>query len=283
MIGAKNWGLSVETLALVDEARRRGIDITVDQYPYTASQTYLKALVPQWAQEGGRKNLVKRLKDPEIRKLIKDQVVQNILFDRGGGNPKNVFISINEWDPSMAGKNLADLAIEKGMEPSPENAAEIVFEIIEGGGAGAVFHAINSDDVDRIMQHPVTAIGSDGPVGKFGVGSPHPRQYGTFARVLGHYVRERGVLELEDAIRKMTSLTSQRLGIHDRGLIVEGYFADIAVFDADEIIDRATFEDPHQYATGMKFVLVNGEVVVEDGQHTGKRPGRIIYGSGYSN
>jgi len=133
------------------------------------------------------------------------------------------------------------------------------------------------------MQHPVTAIGSDGPVGKFGVGSPHPRQYGTFARVLGHYVRERGVLELEDAIRKMTSLTSQRLGIHDRGLIVEGYFADIAVFDADEIIDRATFEDPHQYATGMKFVLVNGEVVVEDGQHTGKRPGRIIYGSGYSN
>ena len=283
VIGAKNWGLSVETLALVDEARRRGIDITVDQYPYTASQTYLKALVPQWAQEGGRKNLVKRLKDPEIRKLIKDQVVQNILFDRGGGNPKNVFISINEWDPSMAGKNLADLAIEKGMDPSPENAAEIVFEIIEGGGAGAVFHAINSDDVDRIMRHPVTAIGSDGPVGKFGVGSPHPRQYGTFARVLGHYVRERGVLELEDAIRKMTSLTSQRLGIHDRGLIVEGYFADIAVFDADEIIDRATFEDPHQYATGMKFVLVNGEVVVEDGQHTGKRPGRIIYGSGYSN
>ena len=132
------------------------------------------------------------------------------------------------------------------------------------------------------MQHPVTAIGSDGPVGIFGEGAPHPRQYGTFARVLGHYVRERGVLTLEEAVRKMSSQTALRLGIRNRGLLAEGYFADIAVFDADEIIDKATFEDPHQYAVGMKFVLVNGEVVVEDGQHTGRRPGKIIYGPGYS-
>ena len=132
------------------------------------------------------------------------------------------------------------------------------------------------------MQHPATAIGSDGPVGIFGEGAPHPRQYGTFARVLGLYVREREIIPLEEAVRKMSSQTARRLGIHDRGLITEGYYADIAIFDAEEIIDRATFEDPHQYAVGMKFVFVNGEMVVEDGQHTGARPGRIVYGPGYN-
>jgi N-acyl-D-amino-acid deacylase len=132
------------------------------------------------------------------------------------------------------------------------------------------------------MQHPATAIGSDGPLSVFGVGAPHPRQYGTFARVLGHFVRERGVITLEDAIRKMSSLTAQRLGIRDRGLLAENYYADIAVFDADEIIDMATFEEPHQYAVGMKYVLVNGQLVVEDGQHTGRRPGKILYGPGYT-
>ena len=168
------------------------------------------------------------------------------------------------------------------MEPTPENAADIVFDIIRGGGATAVYHAIGPDDVDRIMQHPATAIGSDGPVGIFGEGAPHPRQYGTFARVLGLYVREREIIPLEEAVRKMSSQTARRLGIHDRGLITEGYYADIAIFDSEEIIDRATFEDPHQYAVGMKFVFVNGEMVVEDGQHTGARPGRIVYGPCYN-
>jgi len=128
----------------------------------------------------------------------------------------------------------------------------------------------------------LTAIGSDGPVGIFGEGTPHPRQYGTFARVLGHYVRERAVLTLEDAVRKMSSQTARRLGIHNRGLLTEGYYADIAIFDSDEIIDKATFEEPHQYAIGIKFVLVNGQVVVEQGRHTGRRPGKIIYGPGYT-
>jgi len=203
------------------------------------------------------------------------------LYDRGGGDPNNVFISRNSWDPNMAGKNLAELAIESGLDPTPENAADVVFNIIRGGGATAVYHAIGPEDVDRIMQHPATAIGSDGPVGIFGEGAPHPRQYGTFARVLGFYVRERGILSLEDAIRKMSSQSARRLGIHNRGLITEGYFADIAIFDPDEIVDKATFEDPHQYAVGMKFVLVNGALVVENGQHTGARPGRILYGPGY--
>jgi N-acyl-D-amino-acid deacylase len=282
VIGVENWGASIDSLRMVDEARARGVDITIDQYPYTASQTGITALIPQWAQEGGRERLLQRINSNETRQTIKDEVVFKILYDRGGGDPKNVFISRNSWDPEMAGKNLADLSIERGLEPTPENAADVVFDIIRGGGATAVYHAIGPDDVDRIMQHPATAIGSDGPVGIFGEGTPHPRQYGTFARVLGLFVRERGIISLEEAVRKMSSQSARRLGIHDRGLITEGYFADIAIFDADEIIDKATFEDPHQYAVGMKYVLVNGELVVENGQHTGARPGRIVYGPGYT-
>ncbi len=281
-IGVENWGSSVESLRMVDEARARGIDITIDQYPYTASQTGITALIPQWAQEGGNDAMLARIDSPETRATIKNEVVAKILYDRGGGDPKNVFISRNSWDPSMAGKNLAELTMEAGMEPTPENAAEVVFDIVRGGGATAVYHAIGPQDVDLIMQHPATAIGSDGPVGIFGEGAPHPRQYGTFARVLGYYVRERGIITLEEAVKKMSSQTARRLGIHDRGLLTDGYFADIAVFDADEITDKATFENPHQYAVGMKYVLVNGEVVVENGQHTGRRPGRILYGPGYT-
>ena len=281
VIGVENWGASLESLRLVDEARDRGVDVTIDQYPYTASQTSINALIPQWAQAGGREEMLSRLDSAETYSTIKNEVVAKILYDRGGGDPKNVFISRNSWDPDMAGKNLAELAIEAGLEPTPENAADVVFDIIRGGGATAVYHAIGPEDVDRIMQHPATAIGSDGPVGVFGEGAPHPRQYGTFARVLGLYVRERKVLSLEDAIRKMSSQSALRLGIHDRGLITKGYFADIAIFDPDEIIDKATFENPHQYAIGTKFVLVNGAVVVENGQHTGARPGRILHGPGY--
>ena len=282
VIGVENWGASVESLRLVDEARARGVDVTIDQYPYTASQTSINALIPQWAQAGGRDEMLNRINSPETYSTIKNEVIAKILYDRGGGDPKNVFISRNSWDPNMAGKNLAELTMEAGMEPTPENAAEIVFDIIRGGGATAVYHAIGPEDVDRIMRHPATAIGSDGPVGVFGEGAPHPRQYGTFARILGHYVRERGVITLEEAVKKMSSQSARRLGIHDRGLITEGYFADVAVFDAEEIIDRASFEQPHQYATGMKFVLVNGEVVVENGAHTGRRPGRILHGPGFT-
>ncbi len=282
VIGVQNWGASVDSLRLVDEARARGIDVTIDQYPYTASQTSINALIPQWAQEGGREQLLSRIASRETRSLIKSEIVNLILYERGGGDPKNVFISRNSWDEEMAGKNLAQLTEEANMEPTAENAADVVFDIVEGGGATAVYHAIGPDDVVRIMQHPASSIGSDGPVGIFGEGAPHPRQYGTFARVLGYYVRERGVISLEEAVRKMSSQSARRLNIHDRGLITDGYFADIAVFDADEIIDRATFEDPHQYAVGMKFVLVNGEIVVEDGQHTGRRPGKILHGPGYT-
>ncbi len=282
VIGVENWGSSIDSLRMVDEARARGIDVTIDQYPYTASQTGIAALIPHWAQEGGEEQMIARIDSPETRQAIKAAIVDKILYDRGGGDPKNVFISRNPEDRSMEGKNLAQLTEEKGMNPSAENAAELVFEIVKAGGATAVYHAIGAEDVDRIMQHPAAAIGSDGAVSVFGVGAPHPRQYGAFARVLGHYVRERGLISLEEAVRKMSSMSAQRLGIRDRGLLVEGYFADVAIFDADEIKDRATFEDPHQYAIGMKHVLVNGELVVENGQHTGRRPGKVLYGPGYA-
>ena len=282
IIGKDNWGLSTETLKLVDNAIKDGIKVSIDQYPYTASQTSIRALIPQWAQAGGRKKLLARIDDPKTRQLIIDGVIERILFDRGGGHPKNIFISKSSWNTSMEGKNLAELCIERNLEPSPYNAAMVVFEIIKGGGASAVYHAINSDDVDKIMQHPMTSIASDGPMTIFGVGSPHPRTYGTFARVLGRYVRERKILTLEEAIRKMTGLPAQILSINRRGLIKEGYYADITILDNSTVIDKATFEDPHQYAEGVSAVLVNGVIVVENGVHNGNRPGRVLRGPGYN-
>lgn len=280
-VGRDAWGRSVDSLRLVDEARARGVDVTIDQYPYTASQTGINALIPQWAQEGGRPELVARLEDPETRRRIKEEIVLNILRNRGGGDPKNVFIADCQWDPSLIGKNLAQIAEARGMSATPQNAADVVIEIVIKGGARAIYHAINEDDVRRIMKHPATAIGSDGGVSVFGTAQPHPREYGTFARVLGRYVREERVLTLEDAVRKMTSATAQRLGIRGRGLIQEGFFADVAIFDPNEILDRATFENPHQYAVGMRYVLVNGVAAVDDGRITDARPGRVLYGPGY--
>lgn len=280
VVGRDAWGLSVESLALVDAARSRGIDITLDQYPYTAAQTSITAIVPPWAQEGGQAELVARLRDPETRRRIKEEIVYRIEHDRGGGDPRNVVIGLCEWDRSLEGKTLADIAVERGFEPTPASGAEVAMDIIEFGGARAIFHAMTEEDVERIMQHRSTAIGSDGGVSVFGQSVPHPREYGTFARVLGRYVRERGTLTLEDAVRKMTSATAQRLGIRDRGILRTGFYADITVFDADRVQDRATFDEPHQYAEGVEYVLVNGVVVVDDGRHNGARPGLVIYGPG---
>ena len=281
IIGKENWGLSKETLKLVDNAIKDGVQVSIDQYPYTASQTSIRALIPQWAQAGGRADLLQRIDDPKTRKLIIDGIIERILFDRGGGHPKNIFISKSSWNTSQEGKNLAELCIERDLEPSPYNAAMVVFEIIKGGGASAVYHSINSDDVDLIMQHPMTSIASDGPMTVFGVGSPHPRTYGTFARVLGSYVRDRNILSLEEAVRKMTSLPAKILSIESRGLIKEGYYADITIFDALTVNDKATFEDPHQYAEGIYSVLVNGVIVVDHGAHNGNKPGRVLRGPGY--
>ena len=281
VIGKSNWGLSKETLKLVDNAVNEGFDVYLDQYPYTASQTSLRALIPQWAQAGGREMLLQRIENPEIRAKIKEEIVERILFDRGGGDPKNVVISEAKWDTSLEGKNLAEITISYGLEPSAENAAETVFKIYKQGNARAVFHAISDEDVKNIMQHPRASIASDGPMMVFGVGKPHPRSYGTYPRVLGKYVREQNIISLPEAIRKMTSLPAKVLSIEERGLIKEGYFADIVVFNEKTISDNATFQNPHQYSNGVEYVLINGVIVIKDGKHTGAKPGKVLHGPGY--
>jgi N-acyl-D-amino-acid deacylase len=277
-VGAAAWGRSSETLRLVDEARARGVDVTIDQYPYTASSTGLTGLIPQWAQEGGTEPMRKRFQDPAARARIKAGIVENIVSNRGGGDPKNVVLADCPFDLSLNGKSLADLARRQGKDPSPENAADVALNILSKGNCQTVYHAIDEGDVERIMRYPWTMIASDGEVPVFGKGMLHPRSYGTFARVLGVYVRERKVITLEEAVRKMSSFPAQRLGLMDRGLIRPGMKADIVIFDPDAIADRAAFGNPHQYAAGVSHVLVNGKLVIDDGRVTGLRPGQVLYG-----
>jgi dihydroorotase/N-acyl-D-amino-acid deacylase len=274
--GKPNWGKSVETIRLIDDARARGVDISSDQYPYTASKTALTALLPRWSLEGGRQGMLKRFQDAETRQRIRTEVINNIRTDRGGGEPKNVQIASADKDPSLAGKTLADITRSRGLEPTVENAADVAIALLEQGDVGAIYHTMNEEDVVRILKHPTTMIASDGEVPLFGKDSPHPRSYGTFARVLGRYVREQKVLTLEEAVRKMSSMPAERVGIHDRGLIRPGMKADLVVFDPVTVTDKATFEKPHQYAEGVSHVLVNGVLVLDEGKVTAARPGKIL-------
>ena len=278
IIGKKNWGQSATTLRLIDDARARGVDASIDQYPYTASSTSISsALLPAWALEGGRNELLGRLKDPATRARIKAETIRLIREERGGGDPKNVVLARCEWDASLAGKNLADVTRLRKMTPTIANAAEVALWIVEQGGCQGIFHAISENDLQRILRHPATMIGSDGEVTIFGSANPHPRSYGTFARVLAVYVRERHTISLEDAVRKMTSFPAQRLGLTDRGLLRPGMKADITIFDPEKVRDLATFEKPHQYAVGFSYVIVNGQVVFESGMMTSARPGKVLY------
>jgi dihydroorotase/N-acyl-D-amino-acid deacylase len=279
VIGKTNWGASAETLRLVDAARARGVDATIDQYPYTASATAIQsALMPAWALEGGDEAVSKRLKDPSTRSKIRAETTRIIREERGGGDPQNVQLSRCAWDPSLDGKRLGDVTKSRGLEPTLENAAETALWIVERGGCGGIYHAIDEEDLQRIIRHPATMIGSDGEVTVFGRANPHPRSYGTFVRVLGRYVRELKVISLGEAVRKMSAFPAQRIGLTDRGVLREGMRADIAVFDPETVGDRATFERPHQYAEGVSLVIVNGEVAFENGHMTTARPGRILYG-----
>lgn len=274
--GVRNWGRSVETLRLIDEARARGVDVSADQYPYTASQTSLEALLPRWALEGERSALLKRLADPEQRRRIRAAIIENIRYDRGGGDPSRVLIASAETEPELAGKDLAEITRLRGLEVTIENAADVTMQLLEKGPVRAIYHTMSEEDVVRILRHPSTMIASDGEVPVFGRNSPHPRSYGTFARVLGRYVREQKMLTLEDAVRKMTSMPALRVSIRDRGLLRAGMKADLVIFDPATIIDRATFEKPHQYADGVSHVLVNGVLVLDEGKMTGARPGRVL-------
>jgi N-acyl-D-amino-acid deacylase len=279
VVGPGYWGASTETLRLIEEARARGVDATVDQYPYSASATSVQsALMPAWSLEGGSARIRSRLLDPAQRARIRSETAEIIRLERGGGDPENVVMSRCGFDPSLAGQSLARITRARGMEPTLTNAAETVLWIVEQGGCSGVFHAINEDDIERILRHPATMIASDGEIPEVGVGHPHPRSYGTFARVLGRYVRERGTLSLEEAVRKMSAFPAQRLGLADRGLLRPGMKADIVVFDPAEVRDMATFEEPHQFSQGVSLVVVNGMPVLEAGAMTAARPGRVLYG-----
>jgi N-acyl-D-amino-acid deacylase len=284
IIGKAYWGRSADTLRLLDEARARGVDVTIDQYPYTASSTrFDAALIPQWAQEGGRAAMLMRLQNPEIRARVRTEIAGIIDNERGGGDPANVMLTACDFDPALAGKNLSELLRARGRPATSSAAADLVVEIVEKGECQAVFHAISDDDLVRIMRHPATMIASDAFPGEpeFGRDVPHPRAYGTFARVLGYYVRERRVLTLEEAVRKMSSLPAARMRLTDRGILRAGMKADLVVFDPATIKDTATFEKPHQYAIGVRDVVVNGEFVLDGGKATDKRPGRVLRGPGY--
>jgi dihydroorotase/N-acyl-D-amino-acid deacylase len=278
IIGQPNWGQSTETLRLVEEARARGVDVTIDQYPYTASSTGIASLLPQWALEGGQKSTAERLAAPEQRAKIKATVVQNIKLDRGAGDPKNVVIVNCGFDRSLAGKSLTDITRARGAEPSIENAAETAMDLVSKGGCSAVYHAIDEPDVVRIMRSPYTMVASDGDIPVFGQAAPHPRSYGAFARVLGVYVREQHVIGWEEAVRKMSGYPAERLKLWDRGLLRPGMKADVIVFDPAKVADRATFDKPHQYSVGIDEVIVNGKLALHQGKVTADRPGRVLVG-----
>ena len=277
VIGKQNEGKSKQTLRLLADARRRGVDATSDAYPYTASSTSLSAgLLPNWANEGGREAMLKRLADPAQRARVLESVRESIRLERGGNDPKNIQIASHESDHSLDGKNLTEIMRSRGVEPTVANAAETALQLIEKGAVRAIFHAINESDLEAILVDPSTMIASDGEVAIYGKASPHPRSYGTFVRVLGVYVRERKLLTLEDAVRKMTSFPAQRVGLLDRGLLRPGMKADVVIFDAGTVRDLATYEKPHQYAEGITAVIVNGVAVFSNGKMTGARPGTVL-------
>jgi N-acyl-D-aspartate/D-glutamate deacylase len=290
--GQKNFGRMKEVIEIVEAARARGVRVTADQYPYIASSTSLTATIPPWAQDGGTDRLVARLKEPKERARIRKEMEntnpswesryqsagtwQNVQLaaigrTRGGTNDA---VSPNR---KYEGMRVAEAARQAGKDPF-----DFVFDLLieERGSVGCVYFIIDEADLALAMKQPWVAIGSDGSAlaveGPLRAGVPHPRNFGTFPRVLGRYVRELKVIPLEDAIRKMTSLPASILGLTDRGTIKEGMWADLVIFDPATVADKATFEDPFQYPAGIDTVLVNGAVVLDEGKHSGARPGKVL-------
>ena len=277
-----NWGRSTETLALVENARREGLDVTVDQYPYVASSTTLDTTVPTWAFGGGRDSLHARLHDPNIRQRIKNEMTEN-LKKKKLKSFDYALVARYAPDTTYNGKNISQINLLKGRKAKPANEAETILEMIEATNrTQMVFFSMDEKDLVRIMQYPFNMFASDAGIARFGAGMPHPRAYGTNARVLGRYVREQKVIRLEEAIRRMTSLPAQKFNLRDRGLLLPGMAADIVVFDEATVSDAAEFTNPHAYSVGFAYVLVNGKVTVSEGEHTGVRNGGTLKGVGIS-
>jgi len=277
--GRPNWGKVADALQLIDAARAEGLDVMADVYPYTASSTSLRTLLPDWALEGGVAAMVERLGDPDVRARIRRDVESpatgQSLLDRIGW--ENVMVAFSPRRKDAEGKRIAEIAASRGMD-ALDAALELI--VAEGGKGSMILFQLDERDLRRALAHPAVMIGSDGsalaPYGDLAAGKPHPRSYGTFPRVLGEYARNERVLPLPQAVHKMTGLPARRLGLKDRGVVAVGAKADLVVFDARRVADRATYQDPHQYPSGIEHVLVNGSFVIKDGEHTGSLPGRLL-------
>jgi N-acyl-D-amino-acid deacylase len=273
--GRKNWDTVERALALIDEARAEGLDVTTDLYPYLAGSTGLSALLPQWAHEGGKEAISKRLTDPGVREQMtvsmqSEGFAKDMEWDR-------VLISFAPGKAEYQGRYMAELAREQGKSPH-----EWLFDALLETGlrANMVTFMMSEENRLRELRHPAMMIGTDGMgyalSGSMSQGLPHPRNYGTFPRILGHYVREEKVISLEEAVWKMTRFPARKLGLRDRGLVRKGHWADLTLFDPKRVADKATYVSPHQYPEGIPHVLVRGMFVVRDGVHTGARPGGVL-------
>lgn len=276
VIGKPMWGKSNLTLAIVDSARASGLNVLMDQYPYDASYTGISVLIPSWARAGGDEAFKNRVLNPKLKDSIKKGIVFNILNDRGGDDLDRIQFAKVKWQPELEGKTLKYWCESKGLEPTLENGAELVIEAELNGGASCVYHAMDEQDVERIMKHPQTMIASDGRLIEPGMGHPHPRWYGTFPRVLGHYARDKKTITLTDAIYKMTKLPATTLGLNNRGELKENMMADIVIFNPKTINDKATFEKPHQYPEGIDYVIINGQISIDQGEFKHIKAGEIL-------
>ena len=281
--GERNWHvLTPKVLSTIEEARSEGVDITASQYPYEYGSAGLANCMPYWSRQGGTGEMVKRLGDQGTRERIKEELESGwpgSWFKETSGGWEGVIVStvVTEKNREIQGKSIAEIGRIRGVSP-----ADAYFDILveEGGTVISMYHWMSPEDISTIMQKPWVSFCTDGyavrPEGLLGKDHPHPRYYGTFPRILGRYVRQRNLLTLDEAIRKATYQGASRLGIHDRGLIKRGLYADIVIFDPDTVIDTATYQDPHQLPVGIDWVIVNGRIVVEKGRHTGSRPGRVL-------
>ena len=277
--GQHNWGRSKETVPMIEAARKEGIEVTIDQYPYTASSTSISTLIPDEILADGQDSIKARLQRPDVTKYVTDYMIAR-LKKRKLKHFSYAVVANYSPDTTYNGKSIEQINLLKGRKHKVKEEALTIIDIMMGGGASAVFHGMGDEDVKRIMQYPFNMFASDASIRVLGAGMPHPRGYGTNARVLAKYVREEKVLSLEEAIRRMTSLPAQKFQLKDRGLLREGYAADIVIFDENEVKDVATYEKPHAYSRGFHFVIVNGVLTVDNEKHLGVRAGKALYGPG---
>jgi N-acyl-D-aspartate/D-glutamate deacylase len=277
--GAAVWGSGKILISMLTMARALGVDIMADQYPYGASSTGFGQCFPAWALAGGIEELQKRLADPVQRQRIRSYGESQIRV-RVGDDLSLIQISHYDGDPQLDGKRVSEILQDRGLEPSMEHGLDLITEMFLHKDPSIIYHYIDEQDIQTILRSPYVMVVSDGHICRYGESIPHPRSYGAFPRVLARYVRDMNIITLEEAVRKMTSLPADRFRIRNRGRIKVGYWADIAVFPLEEIQDRATFQNPHQYAHGITHVLVNGEFALKDGALTGRRSGSVLMGPG---